>query len=196
MTMKAEYVTVPLAVAAFAIAFWQYWKAQKWKRAEFVAAEIKDAFADPVIRNALYFLDWNEKNYDLREREDQKHLIDVFVDDAIFTKALTPHELRPDGFSEVEERIRVTFDDFLGRLQRFEYFIETRLVSKKDVIPYWRYWLDLITTPSAKKKSSDVVDAIWLYIDSYGYSDIRSFVKRFDYDVSRFGKKENDQRSG
>lgn len=187
--MKAEYVTVPIAVAAFVIAIWQYWKAQKWKRAEFVAAEIKEAFADPIIRNALYFLDWNEKNYDLREREDQKHLINVVVDDEIFKRALTPHKLRPEGFSEIEERIRVTFDDFLGRLQRFEYFIETRLVSTNDVIPYWRYWLNLITTPSAEQKSHDVVDAIWLYIDSYGYSDIRRFVNRFGYDVSMFGKK-------
>jgi hypothetical protein len=186
--MRVEYVTVPLAILAFGIAVFQYWKAQKWKRAEFVAAEIKDALLDPSVRNALYFLDWNERNYDLRERDDQEELGDVPVADADFMMALAPHLDRPEGFSHVEERIRVVFDDFLGRLQRFEHFIEAGLVTTHDVLPYWRYWLELMTTPSPTHKSAEVLEAIWRYIDFYGYSDVRKFVERFGYDLSRFPK--------
>src|SRR5438552_2241870 len=122
--MRVEYISVPLAILAFCIALYQYWKAQKWKRSEFVAAEIKDAFSNPSVRNALYLLDWNERNYDLRERDDQKGLVDVPIGDVDLMKALAPHLDRPEGFTQVEERIRVVFDEFLGRIQRFEHFIE------------------------------------------------------------------------
>lgn len=177
-----------LAVAGFGVGLWQYHLAQRWKRSEFVASEIKDAFADRSVRVALLLLDWNERHYDLRERDDQDDLKDVVVADADFAAALAPHAVRRGGYTHVEERVRVVFDEFLGRLQRFEHFVETGLVKPGDLRPYLRYWMDLMAVPAPHKKSAATVDAIWTYIDYYGYSDLRTFFTRFGYDVTDRGR--------
>ena len=50
---------------AFLAGLTQYRRAQRWKRAEFVAGEMKEFKADPWVRNALLLLDWNERAIDL-----------------------------------------------------------------------------------------------------------------------------------
>ena len=45
------------ACAAFANGLWQYAKAQRWERAEFVAAEIKAFESDDLVAKALLMLD-------------------------------------------------------------------------------------------------------------------------------------------
>ena len=41
-----------IAVITLAFGVWQYWKAQKWKRAEFVAAQIKEFEGNPLVYEA------------------------------------------------------------------------------------------------------------------------------------------------
>src|SRR5437763_11822396 len=57
--------TAVAALIAFIVGLAQYRHAQRWKRAEFVAKEIKELKSDPAIRNALLMLDWNERYIEL-----------------------------------------------------------------------------------------------------------------------------------
>jgi hypothetical protein len=43
------------------VGLYQYVKAQRWKRREFIAAQIKDFEADKKIQLAMTMLDWNER---------------------------------------------------------------------------------------------------------------------------------------
>lgn len=46
---------------AFLFAFYQYVRSQRWKRAEWVAAEVTRFLDDPKVDAALKMLDWGER---------------------------------------------------------------------------------------------------------------------------------------
>ena len=177
---------VLLAAVGFVIGLFQYRKAQRWKAAEFVAGEIKDAFADPMVRFALHLLDWNSSIHDLSQQTGNDRLKCVHISDMNLVAALIPHVNRSKGYNAVEVRIRLAFDELLGRLQRFEHFIESDLVKPREFQPYLRYWLDLLGKSSNHTKPLAVLHAIWRYIDFYGYADVQRLFARFGYDISTF----------
>jgi len=166
---------------AFLAGLMQYRRAQRWKRAEFVAGEMKEFKADPWVRNALLLLDWNERAVDLFPHESDPAKRSVRVEDALIAHALVPHTSRSE-FSPVEIALRDTFDRFFDRLERFEYFLEAGLVSSKEFAPYLRYWLDILGNEHSGRKSPAVVQAIWAYIDFY-YSEVGSLLRRFGYRI-------------
>jgi hypothetical protein len=49
------------AAIAFAIGLVQYRRAQQWKRAEWVAQEMKQLFSDPIVQAALMMIDWGSR---------------------------------------------------------------------------------------------------------------------------------------
>ena len=175
-----------VASTAFLAGLIQYRKAQAWKKAEFVAAEVKALFADPAVQFALHLLDWNLSCHDLRSRDDDDAMKEVWIGDATLVTALSPHSFRSAGFSPVEVRVRLAFDVLLDGLQRFEHFIETDLVKEKDFLPYLRYWLDLMGSSSSYGKSAPVLHAIWRYIAFYRYGDVQRFFLRYGFDISKF----------
>ena len=194
--INPQVISTVVAVIAFLMALHQWRTAQQWKRAEFVASEVKDAFADPSVRTALYLLDWNARYYDLREKEDgPTELKKVLINDQMLTRALRIHwegesgegvQKGKAGFTQTEEWIRVVFDDFLGRLQRFAHFKEAELISNDDILPYWRYWLQVMTIPEPHRKSGEVLEAIWRYVYAYGYGDVITLVTDLGFDLNPF----------
>jgi hypothetical protein len=195
MTMDTKTVIALLGMllgaAGFVIGLFQYRKAQRWKAAEFVAAEVKETFADPMVRFALHLLDWNSSVHDLSQQTGDNRLKSVHIGDITLVAALTPHVDRPNGYNAVEVRIRLAFDELLGRFQRFEHFIESDLVKSHDFQPYLRYWLELLGKSSKHTKSVPVLHAIWRYIDFYRYADVQRLFARFGYDISKFPEAAN-----
>lgn len=55
------------ASIAFCVGLFQYRKAQRWKRAEFLANEMKDFLANPRVEKALLLIDWTWRTIHLRE---------------------------------------------------------------------------------------------------------------------------------
>src|ERR1041385_5454237 len=76
---------------AFLGGLMQYRRAQRWKRAEFVANEMKDFKADSMVRNALLLLDWNERAVLLFPDEADPEKRSVRIEDRAIAEALVPH---------------------------------------------------------------------------------------------------------
>jgi hypothetical protein len=168
-------------LVAFLGGLMQYRRAQRWKRAEFVANEMKEFKADPMVHNALLLLDWNERAIDLFPLEGDPEKRSVRIEEGAIARALVPHIARRD-FSPTEIAIRDTFDSFFERLERFEYFLEAGLVSSKEFAPYLKYWLDILGNENSGRKSPEVVRSIWVYIEFY-YSGVISLLRRFGYKI-------------
>jgi hypothetical protein len=177
---------VVLGGIAFIVGFLQYLKAQAWKQAEFVAAEMKAMFSDPYVKFALHLLDWNETTYDLRLFTGDDRLRAVHFSDLSLAAALTPHCDRPKGFNKAEVQIRQAFDELFGRMQQFEHYMKSNLVKEDSVLPYLRYWLDLIANPSDDRKPIGVLHGIWRYIAFYRYDDVQHFFERYGYNIAQF----------
>jgi hypothetical protein len=55
------------ASIAFGVGLFQYRRAQRWKRAEFLANEMKEFFATPRVQKALLLIDWGRRRVQLLE---------------------------------------------------------------------------------------------------------------------------------
>jgi hypothetical protein len=77
-------------VVVFIVGLLQYRKAQRWKRSEFVATEIKATFADKRVRVALFMLDWNQMKYDLSVDTNNDQHRNVIVTDNDLQQAMVP----------------------------------------------------------------------------------------------------------
>jgi hypothetical protein len=101
------------ASIAFVVGLFQYRITQRWKRAEWVAQEMKDFFGDPSVKTALQLLDWGSRSAELFPNRTNLEDRFVKVGDDDLAKALAYHSDRPEGFTPTEAALRDLFDHFL-----------------------------------------------------------------------------------
>jgi hypothetical protein len=180
--------TVAAALIAFVMGLIQYRHAQRWKRAELVAREIKDFKSDPAIRNALLMLDWNDRYIELFPQEPDPAKRRALVNDTLLGHALTPLPDKAaarlhEEFKTEEIAIRAAFDQLFDALERFEYFIQAGLVKRKEFDPYLSYWIEILGNRRSNRKPPQVLDNLWAYLDSYSYSGVQKLLRRYGYNI-------------
>lgn len=163
---------------AFATGIYQYWKAQRWRRAEFVAEEIRSMKADPHVRAAMLMLDWDGREIDLHPEQSTHDKRWIVVTQDLLIGALRRHDRDPP-FTADEARIRDILDAFLDYFERFNQFAEAGLVPALAFEPYLRYWCALIAD---RRRSA--VPALSDYIDFYGYHGVQRLLHSLGYAIS------------
>ena len=162
---------------------YEYAKAQKWKKAEFVAKEVKEFYNDFNVKRALVLLDWNANELELRsnEIEDKSK---IWFNDEILMSALQTHKER-NKFKDEEVLIKGIFDSFLDKLSMFNNYVEAGLIDIADIKTYFAYWINIIGDKNNDRKPEKVRTQIWVYINEYGYSDIIELCYKFGYDIKK-----------
>jgi hypothetical protein len=179
LTLATEWAKIVGAVAAFGIGLWQYAKAQKWKRREFIAAQVKEFESDKKVQLAMTMLDWNNRElYFPSEASDQP--IALKVDTALLCSALLPHHWAK-RYSKEEEMIRDCFDRFLGMLVMFWNFIEAGLINTDELRPYMQYWIRLISGQNTDWHTPQFFALLLNYIQVYGFTGAARLIKSFGY---------------
>jgi hypothetical protein len=182
----------------------QYRRAEEWKRAEFVAKEMKDFFGDRKVAIALQSIDWGNRHANLLGLSDPADKTKTRVTRALQTTALLPHSIvdphtGSDGesdaddptmrrFSPEEAAIRDCYDALLDGLERFDSFLQSKLVTVKALRPYLEYWIDDIAADAG-----DADDAAWnacllAYIQIYRFRGVQRLFDEFGYDIRVGGK--------
>lgn len=157
----------------------EYENAQKWKKAEFLAKEAKEFFADKNVSRSLLFLDYKENDIPIYENEIEGLKI-LHYDSKLLVSALdSTREITE--LTKEEKLIRKIFDDFLTKLGFFNNYIETKLIKIEDLRPYLEYWLIILANPQISKRNPYLMNKIWEYIDKYAQDDVRSLVYRFGF---------------
>jgi hypothetical protein len=183
------------AAIAFLCGLYQYSQAQKWKRLEFVAQEMKAYESDPVVQIVFQMLDWGARVIpllDARPRgaptgEEEAERIDdlnrsnsevtnghdrsrwVRVTKEMVIGALEPHASHENSkakYTAEEVRIRDCFDRFFDHWSRFGHYIQTGLVEYGDCYPYLAYWLRTIYDEKSHR-DEDFRKSVQVYIASY-----------------------------
>ncbi len=174
----SEILQLVGALTAFCVAIWQYAKSQRWKKAEFVALEIKAFQDDVAVKTALTMLDWAERDYELFRYSTDSDRRLVRVDYSLVGAALRIHH--PGNiFTKEEAAIRDIFDRFFSYLERFESFIEAGLIQPGDLNPYLHYWIDVLSGNYPGLRKSGILPALWRFVDNYGYSGVRRLIERY-----------------
>lgn len=164
---------------AFVIALSQYVKAQSWKRAEFVANEVRAFLSDADVLKVMTMLDWGSRGIELGERAEDGSPRKTRVNYELLSSALMTRDEHGGAFSEQEAAIRDCFDRFLEYMERFEAFIEAGLVRPRDFSPYLHYWTALLAGEYGKIRHREVLPKFWRFVDFYGYSGVRHLVSRY-----------------
>jgi len=155
-------------VGAFLVGLWQYRRSQQWKRAEWVAQEMKELLGDPVVQAALQMIDWGSRRVLLFPHREcfEDRFVEV-TDDAV-QRALIHHEVH-GPFTDQEIAIRDAFDRLLDGFERLESYAATGLVSDSDIYPYLSYWAVEITRAKSGDPNADRVVQLRQYMRDYGF---------------------------
>jgi hypothetical protein len=186
------------AVVAFVIGLGHYKRAEQWKRAEFIASEMKEFFASPRVDVALTLVDWGGRNVRLLGLVNPNDVTLTYVTREMQCWALLPHQVvnRARGSDVESERagaeaafspehglIRDCYDSLLDGFERFDSYLESEFVTLPELRPYISYWVKDIAAPA-----SDPMDAAWtaclfVYIQAYGYQGVQNLFGRFGYQI-------------
>jgi hypothetical protein len=183
-------------IVAAVIAIRSFRRTERWKRAEFLAHEMKEFFADPRVQTALLLIDWGSRRISLIDgggAAQQK----VLVTRDLQVHALLPHTLLDetlgsDGeagnaadvqqmrrYTPEEAAIRDCYDTFLDGLERFSSYTQTGLVGVSELRPYLDYWIEDIHSPAKDRKDAAWSAALIVYIQFYRFSGVQWLFRAF-----------------
>jgi len=173
---------------AFSVGLFQYRKAQRWKKAEFLANEMNDFFANQRVEKALLLIDWGCRKIHLLENGPADEGV-VTVTRQMQTIGLRPHILLDrtgsdretftvdggvsrEGFTLAQAAIRDCYDAFFDGLERFASYVKTGLIDVPSLRPYIGYWLDQISSPTENADDAAWCAALLTYANFYGFDGV------------------------
>lgn len=176
--LLTEWAKIAGGVVVFLIGLCQYRKTQKWKRREFIAAQMKEFEADRKIQLAMTMLDWNERKLYFPSEAGDKPIA-LKIDEAILCSALLPHEWT--SYSEDEAKIRDCFDHFLDMLVRLWNFVEAGLISVDELRPYMDYWIELVSGQKPDWHTPEFFALLLNHIQKYGFLRAAKLIRSFGF---------------
>jgi hypothetical protein len=171
-------IGVILALGGLAFGLYQYYIAQKWKRAEFAAQQLEKLSADPELDLCCKLLDWAIRISPVPEKyaalTDEK----TYVHDwRTLHQAMLPEEGSDNVDWDWQHMMyRDTFDKFFNYLERINHYISINLISERDVATL-RYWLEQITDPRFLPPEKRTL--FLRYIERYNYQGVLEMMRRF-----------------
>jgi len=176
--MRISDLGVVIGSLTLAFGLFQYYKAQRWKRAEWVATQIKEFRLQGGVYIALRLIEWQERDLRILPFDDKKNGV-VHVTSVMIKTALDPEN---EGCDEVEVALRDAFNELIEGFERFENFVQSGLVSTRELKPYLEYYLEVL----ADKDSEKVWRAtFWEYVNAYFSDNVPRFFRRFGYEAPR-----------
>jgi hypothetical protein len=168
---------------------------QNWKKAEFLANQVKDFYADEIIDRVTHIVDWSTCK--IRFDEKAEHVLCVH-DNVEYGKARNEQSLRTEffdknlvviisqalrstygpnhHFTELEVAVRDDFDWFFFRLGQFQHMLVSGLFSYEEVEIHLSYVLDLFSGGGARDVSPDLTKNIDAYMQEYSLVAARSLI--------------------
>jgi hypothetical protein len=174
-------VSAVCALAVFLFGILQYRSSENWKRAEFVAAQIKEFNSDKINHAVLVMMDYDPAHVELFPEKANAKDRYVDVKFGMLVKAIDQEQ----EFSEAEFQIKIYFEHFLTSLSRFNYFLDAGAIEPQELCADFAYPVELMTGIAREMKLKNTsVDiepfskAVSKYIARWEYTEIAEFEKR------------------
>jgi hypothetical protein len=183
-------------LVAAIVALRAYRRNEKWKRAEFLAHEMKEYFGDPRVKIAFTLVDWGSRWVQFPAGDTQQQLR-AYVTRDVQIRALLPHVFKigeasdaeqedtsissaDSHFTSVEAAIRDCFDSLLDGLERFSNHLRSGLLSIHEIGTYLHYWIDDISAPTTNKEDAAWLAVLVIYIDFYKFVGVQYLFNAFN----------------
>jgi hypothetical protein len=148
-------------------------EAHRWKRTEYAHISIRKFMDDPVIKNAMLIMDWQERIVVLPEEQA------TFLGEKKFTyreDALPDALSVKSSFSLEETLIRDTFDAFFTGIEQFHDLVEAGVMRHADFKPYLAYWAQLLSGKVAHKNSATLAAIDGYVAEYFDKGKVRAFL--------------------
>jgi hypothetical protein len=196
-----DILTPVAAIFAFGWGIYAYQNDQRQKRFDFINNKIKEVESDSTTINTLLMLTWGSIEFTLKSPSGDK-IVKSNID--ILEEAFSdPSQFRSDGgYNEYHIAVRYCFSEFLEDLDRFNAYIDLKLISKKDLIklfPRLKDWLLILSNHdgASNYKTKYFYNKLWHnFIKKYNYQT-GDLMKKYlslsdpDLDTPRFTKKDS-----
>ncbi len=179
LKLITEWAKILGGIVVFAIGLYQYRLAQKWKRREFIASQIKDFEAEPKIQLAMTMLDWNDRVLYFPAEGGTK-FVAIRINEPLLSSALLPHR-DANGYSKNEALIRDCFDRFLDMFVRLSAFIEAKLIRIEELAPYLEYWITLMSGKKRDWHTPEFFVLLQNHIQIYEFTKINRLMQHFGH---------------
>lgn len=195
------------AFISFTLGLDQYIEGQKWKRAEFVAQEVKEFEQNNTMQNVFKLIDYGERKINLSMDSNLKEDEYFFINRYIQYRAMLPDLVKKKyypktinkldrldrldkenvpGFTKTEANIRDAYDNFFTYLTKFGHYMDTNLININECKPYLDYWIKSLATIGEGYNHED--DRIWqyilfAYINDYNFLTVIKLFEHFGYNI-------------
>ncbi|NEQ50159.1 MAG: hypothetical protein F6K11_08520 [Leptolyngbya sp. SIO3F4] len=168
-----------ISLTVFVKGILEYSKAQRWKKAVFVADEVKDFYENIDVQRALTLLEWHENTIHLKPHElDGQTKLQVSDDLLISSlRVNVPHS----AFTPEELLVRSLFKVLFNRFTMFDNHLRIGLFRVKDMQPFMMHWVRIIADANDSQKPDEVKRQLWTFIDTYRYRSVRDLCGRFGF---------------
>jgi hypothetical protein len=174
-----------VALGAFSFGIWQFQVADNWKKREFVAAQIKEFYADSANKAVLTLLDYNPALVELfpNKTRPEDRYVNVEFDTVVNAIA------KEQDFTDEEFQVRQLFEHFLGSLARFDYFVNFKAIAPDELCADFAYPVGLLQgaedVQKMKLENGDVninplVEAVRAYLKRWKAHDVEHFFRTID----------------
>jgi hypothetical protein len=173
-------ISALVALFILVLGYRQYKSTERWKRAEFVSAQIKEFNADKINRAILLMMDYHPASVDLHpDKKLEERSVEVELD--MLVKAIRDE----DDLSDDEFQIEIFFEHFLRSLQRLNFLITAKAIDPKELQADFYYPIGLMWGYSweIKHKHTEIdmrpfSNAVKEYLVRWRYPGVEQFCER------------------
>jgi len=163
-----------VGLAGFLFGLYQYWTAQKWKKAEFAAKQLQRLWLDEELALCIQLLDWEARTVVFPERFRRIAKEETFHHTwRELEAAMLPEDEKP-SFSLQQVVCRDAFDRFFTYLEEINDYLRMGLIEPHHVESL-RYWLQQVATPRFPQRP-----IFQKFIEEYGYSGVTELMSRLE----------------
>ncbi len=162
-----------LGVAGSVFGLYQWLIAQRWRKAEFAAAQLQRLSSDPALLACCRALDWDSRTLQVPERwRIEKDELTFQHDWKELLPGMQP-ENQKKFFSRTQVIYRDLFDELFTYLEQINHFIGIGLIRTEHVESL-SYWLRELANPRFGSPTTFIP-----FIEHYQYTGVLELMKRF-----------------
>lgn len=173
-----KIITLLVTGISVLIAASSFFSTNQWKKFEHMSSKISSFSSNRSVKLVNQFLDYNKSGVQL-----DSGIYSVVTDDLLY-EALVIDTIRGD-FSPSEYKVRNAFDEYFEEVSSLYRETKYGVIEVEYIKPYLSYYIEIIANPQNTKKSRELKQRIWDYINYYGYSDVKELYKTMGYDIDK-----------
>ena len=177
-------ISFGLAFLSICLSLYQFISSERWKRQDAMMNRVESFHVTPGSHNAMQMIDSPDRDIALWDKDKPQDRYERVLRKQVIIALLSPKILE-HTYSDREQAIRDSFNDFLGRIKHIEVYRKRKLIKKKDIGIIIGHSLKDIRDNLLSVREEDKLFAMSLlvYIAERQIEDVINFFERHEIKI-------------